>query len=102
MTTKREWHISHEATGTFIRTESGGLVCSLEAGSQDARDRHAALIAAAPELLEALKAVRDIVAADAQRAVDSINDGPEADGQLDGAVAYIQQVDDAIAKVEGR
>lgn len=51
------WIVSRESNGTHIRNAIGGLVASMEAGSQSARDRDAPLIAAAPELLESLRAV---------------------------------------------
>lgn len=45
------WRVSPEHNGTFIRSATGGLVASAEAGSQIMRDPDARLIAAAPDLL---------------------------------------------------
>ena len=52
---KRHWTIDRRGNGTFIRNEYGGLVCSLEAGSQAAREAHARLIVQTPDLLRALE-----------------------------------------------
>ena len=41
--------------GTYVRAQHGGLVASMLAGSQPMRDADARLIAAAPDLLEALE-----------------------------------------------
>ena len=51
------WIVANEDNGTYIRSKSryGGMVASVEAGSQPMRDSDARLIAAAPERLEALK-----------------------------------------------
>lgn len=45
--TKGPWRVSHEASGTVIRGAHGGLVVSLESGSQAMRDADAPLIAEA-------------------------------------------------------
>lgn len=53
------------------------------------------------ELLAALKAVRDIVEADAMRILATIDTASEeAEGHRDAALCYIEQVDTAIANAE--
>ena len=53
------WIVANEDNGTYIRSKSryGGMVASVEAGSQPMRDADARLIAAAPELLEVLSKI---------------------------------------------
>jgi len=64
--TSGTWRVSEEHNGTFVRAAHGGLVASMEAGSQVMRDADALLIAAAPDLLEACRAAlcRDDIADD--------------------------------------
>lgn len=59
--------LHHEHNGTHIRDASGGLVASLEAGSQDKRDRDGALIVRAlnshAPLVAALEALTEEIRA---------------------------------------
>jgi len=48
------WKVSKEYNGTFVRAAHGGLVASMESGSQTMRDMDVVLIAAAPELFDML------------------------------------------------
>ena len=72
--------------------------CGFVAGHLDANAR---LIAAAPELYEALLAVRHIVERDAQAALAAVGDGEDAAGKADAAVSYLDQLDAALKKAEG-
>ena len=51
------WSVVKKYNGTVVIAAHGGLVASMEAGSQSMRDANASLIAAAPDLLEALRAL---------------------------------------------
>ena len=52
------------------------------------------------KLVEALKAVRHIVEADAKRLLATVGDDEETAGKMDGAVALIEQVDAALKLAE--
>ena len=60
------WSVVKKYNGTVVIAAHGGLVASMEAGSQSMRDANASLIAAAPDLLEACRAAlcRDDIADD--------------------------------------
>ena len=70
--------------GTVVIAAQGGLVASMEAGSQSMRDANALLIAAAPDLLEACKMF-----------VDACENAPSK------TAAAVRMARAAIAKAEG-
>ena len=53
--TRHPWTIDRRGNGTFIRGAGGGLIASMEAGSQIMREADSRFIVQAPALLYALE-----------------------------------------------
>jgi hypothetical protein len=90
--------IMNDLAGTYIAGVRDEAIPYEEARA------NARLIAAAPELLAALKDARETIERDAQRlrACAEQSHPEERDGHMDGANALIEQVDAAIAKAGGQ
>lgn len=85
-----------EVTATFI-AEGYNYTPSSETGN--CADLVALIVKAVnahEALVEALKAVRHIVQADAKRCLALVGDDEETAGKMEGAVAYIEQLDEAL------
>lgn len=83
--TSGTWRVSREHNGTFVRAAHGGLVASMEAGSQAMRDQDALLISVTPEMFEACKMF-----------VDACENAPSK------IAAAVRAARAAIARVEGK
>ncbi len=87
------WVKSNESNGTFVRGDHGGLVASMEAGSQIMRDPDAEFIVRACNAHDdLLAAVKELIAA-ARPFASFIRNIPQAEG---GAIERVVMVSDVI------
>ena len=88
------WSVVKKYNGTVVIAAHGGLVASMEAGSQSMRDANASLIAVAPDLLEACKAARDTL--------DRLMGDTDLDDDTSLEMRTFKMLNVAIAKAEGK
>lgn len=96
-----QFDIRLDGTKPLIGTGENDIIAEVLGNSPEERRERAAFIVRAcnshEALVSALKAVRPVVAIDAQRYIDGIDyNSPESDNQLEAATADLQQLDDAL------